>query len=752
LFISPSCRLSPLQSREAVPGDEEGWESNSDDGAGGHDIKKTSSTSKVAGGGGGGRARSSSTSSRKVSNNDGAHHPPGPTPVQRGAADRKAAGAMAMFRIHSSSSDLLQTQTNGVSPKRQSFVVPSSSSNGPPLPLSREHEEGGGLPTPPITSSPPPSSPDPEEEAEAEVDPIPTPTSRRQTIRPASSSSSLSAQLLRHASVTNANGLHHSITSPSPASVTNRAAAPSTTAASTLASIPQQRDHSPPRKVYSDVQLANQGSDRSSSSNDLSIHPRRQRTTSGHFNIHAPSPQINPPAQLLTTQPNLHPTPPVPAADPHPSPPSSVDTATIVGADEPQQHHHEGDSYAFPTTVSPASNGHTSAHLPHHQQPSFPSIRGPRPPPLRTASSRSSLNSFTGASRNFAPRRLVSVTSNGPTTAPPQLSSDYASANPPVDPRSGWPVSASPETDTQSLRAVRPGVGGGEGDDAMGHLRKASFSSLRGGASPYGKMGNDLREGRDRTTSMASLRSAEGAYDTDSRSGGGRFGGAASAMASLRSSTDIPSEFTSNPRPHGRSRLTSSSSSTSLAEGLKRSIIGGLAGAAAQFLPSPSSNQPPNSSPTYGHHPQRAVSMFSTQPPPPSASSSSSTTNGSISTLHPNFSTSNLNPYQPPTNVALVSHFQREQPSSLSNSETNWEREERRGGGEGGGGGERRTSLHPSPFLENHRALLKGMATSTKGGGGGKAGGGRHGKGGGEVGGAAATPMGLSVRRCLALR
>ena len=234
-------------------------------------------------------------------------------------------------------------------------------------------------------------------------------------------------------------------------------------------------------------------------------------------------------------------------------------------------------------------------------------------------------------------------------------------------------------------------------------------------------------------------------------------------MASLRSSTDIPSDFTGSDHQQrlngGRARLPSSSSSTSLAEGLKRSIIGGLAGAAAQFLPastsSSSSNNPPNSSPSYGHHPQRAVSMFSSssQPAPLSSSSTTSSSNGSLSTLHPNFSNLNSNPYQPPSNAGLVSHFQREQPSSLSNSETDWEREERRSGGGGGeGGGERRASLHPSPFLENHRALLKGMATSTKGGGGGKAGGGRNGKGGGEVGGAAATPMGLSVRRCLALR
>ncbi|KAL7411810.1 hypothetical protein BDY24DRAFT_394954 [Mrakia frigida] len=737
--------IKKSSSREAVPGDEEGWESNSDDGAaaGGHEIKKTtsSSSSKVVGGG---RARSSSTSSRKVSN-DGAHHPSGPTPVQRGAADRKAAGALAMFRIHSSSSDLLSTQTNGTSPKRQSFIVPSSSSNGPPLPLSRDQEEGG-LPTPPVTSSPAPSSPDPDkEEEDKEIDPIPTPTSRRPTVRPAASSSSLSAQLLRHASDTNSNGLHHSVTSPSPASAANRAAAPSTVAASTLASIPQQKDlSSPPRKVYSDVHLANQGSDRSSSSTDLpSIHPRRPRTTSGHFDIHAPTPQINPPAQLLTTQADLHPISPViPAADPHPSPPSSVDTATIVGADEPQQQHPEGDSYAFPTTQSPTSNN-ASADLPHHRQPSFPSIRGTRPPPLRTASSRSSLNSFTGASRNFAPRRLVSVTSNGPTTAPPQLSSDYASANPPVDPRSGWPVSRSPEVDTQSLRASTGGGGGGGTGDAMGHLRKASFSSLRGGTSPYGKTGSDLRDGRDRTTSMASLRSVEsgggGAYDTDSRSGGGRFGGAPSAMASLRSSTDIPSEF--NDQPRQRSRLTSSSSSTSLAEGLKRSILGGLQGAAAQFLPTPlassssSNRNPPNSSPSYGQHPQRSASMFSS-PAPPSSSAASST--GSISTLNPNFSSNNQ---QPTSNAGLVSHFQREQPSSLSNSEMNWNREDGR------------ASLHPSPFLENHRALLKGMATATKGGGGGKAGGAKNGKG--EVvgvGGAEATPMGLSVRRCLALR
>ena len=291
-------------------------------------------------------------------------------------------------------------------------------------------------------------------------DTAPTPVPRRAVVRPAASSSSLSAQLLRYASTTDANGLHSSVTLPSPATAANRAkaaAAASTATASASAAPRHPSPHqAPPRKSNSAIQLVRTNSDRSNastnSSNQASTQGKHRRNFSGGaLTALQPAPSVAPTPQVLTSQPNLHPEEShIPAADPHPSPPSSVDTATIVGADE---HLNENRPFDFPVlAATPQDTSSTSASLPHHSPtasvasttthgngPQHPSIRGVRPPQLRTASSRSSLNSFTG--RNFAPRRLVSVSSNGPTTAPPQLSADWATANPPNEAQ----LSTSPE-------------------------------------------------------------------------------------------------------------------------------------------------------------------------------------------------------------------------------------------------------------------------------------------------------------------
>lgn len=268
--------------------------------------------------------------------------------------------------------------------------------------------------------------------------------------------------------------------------------------------------------------------------------------------ISHPTPQ---PAQLDTRDPHLE-SPQV----------SSNQAMTLMPSVRPSTPS-TGASAAEPSIPSPSPALSVADRIRHQQQPS--------PPPLRTASSHSSMNSIR---RTPLPKRLVSFTTTVPTTAPPQLSSDG-----PID----WPASNS-----LTLTAVGVHMLGhdGSGDDrAFEHLRKSSFSSLRAPSGRY--FGGQGGSARERTPSMASLQSFQ---QRDARASGharsrttaasspstATNGGGVSALASLRESAYHPfSGSSSATSTDAQRRKVPSSPSTFNLSSFRDSLAGGLTSA-----------------------------------------------------------------------------------------------------------------------------------------------------------------------------
>ncbi|CED83102.1 hypothetical protein [Phaffia rhodozyma] len=353
-----------------------------------------------------------------------------------------------------------------------------------------------------------------------------------------------------------------------------------------------------------------------------------------------------------------------------------------------------------PVQATPSADSHSrqqSQGPPHGRSSSHP---------LRTSSSRSSIRSLVNRPQ-LLPKRLVSLSSNIPAIAPPQLTNDSALADSPAN----WETSS----------PAGSYISGQHHPDAMGSLRRTSVSSVRTATgSPsrffappgdpnqptWGSTDSTTRN-RDRTASSASIRSnSHSIYGPGGAgSAGGEFSNGASkargAMAALRSSTHLGTETGSASSSGGGigRRMVSSSSTQSLAEvasGVRKSLIDGLSSLTSNGsdrTPSPPSSSTISPNGGGGLNPSSVSSAGRAQ----SRSATAPTYSRSNTSFLPSSSSGNSNSQFSLSCLTALRPVVREQ-TMFQDRPTSPP--------PGAPGG---PHLHPSPFIEAHKSLWLGF-------------------------------------------
>jgi hypothetical protein len=301
-----------------------------------------------------------------------------------------------------------------------------------------------------------------------------------------------------------------------------------------------------------------------------------------------------------------------------------------------------------------------------------------QPPTLRQTPSTSSLRSVRSNHTNttqttsrtsrpsnlpFLPRRLATLSGAPPgRTAPPQLSSDSARGEA-SSTSSGWPISSSPVHSLLSARGEREGPG--EGSTAR---RNGRASSPVASLSALGNGNGSLGGARERTTSMASLRSVASGRGTGDASSSSPTGGDVGQNGQRR-------------------RMISSSGSSrslNLKEGFRRSVIGGIVEAVGSSLGFDEGGEEGPAGPSARSATDRLASSTTHSHLTPNshryeATSQSQHTHHSDTYPSPHHATHLTSHFIRPTSSAYH-QFSRQAPS-----------------------------LHPSPFFREHLSVLKDM-------------------------------------------